>query len=183
MLPGLSGDEVLARLKAERATSSVPVLVLTAKREQEDRIAGLELGADDYLTKPFSPRELVLRARAILKRVQESGTTSGGRVLRAGPIRLDVEAHRASVGEEELSLTPTEFRLLQALIERRGRTQSRKQLLEKAWSVESGVSDRIQTRTVDMHVRRLRSKLGAVGAWIQTVRGFGYRLKVPEGVE
>jgi two-component system phosphate regulon response regulator PhoB len=183
MLPGLSGDEVLARLKAERATSSVPVLVLTAKREQEDRIAGLELGADDYLTKPFSPRELVLRARAILKRVQESGTTSGGRVLRAGPIRLDVEAHRASVGEEELSLTPTEFRLLQALMERRGRTQSRKQLLEKAWSVESGVSDRIQTRTVDMHVRRLRSKLGAVGAWIQTVRGFGYRLKVPEGVE
>jgi two-component system phosphate regulon response regulator PhoB len=183
MLPGLSGDEVLARLKAERATSSVPVLVLTAKREQEDRIAGLELGADDYLTKPFSPRELVLRARAILKRVQESGMTSGGRVLRAGPIRLDVEAHRASVGEEELSLTPTEFRLLQALIERRGRTQSRKQLLEKAWSVESGVSDRIQTRTVDMHVRRLRSKLGAVGAWIQTVRGFGYRLKVPEGVE
>jgi len=183
MLPGLSGDEVLARLRAEPATSSVPVLVLTAKREQEDRIEGLELGADDYLTKPFSPRELVLRARAILKRAQESGMTSGGRVLRAGPIRLDVEAHRTSVGEEELSLTPTEFRLLQALMERRGRTQSRKQLLEKAWSVESGVSDRIQTRTVDMHVRRLRSKLGAVGAWIQTVRGFGYRLKVPEGVE
>jgi two-component system phosphate regulon response regulator PhoB len=183
MLPGLSGDEVLARLKAESVTSNVPVLVLTAKREQEDRIAGFELGADDYLTKPFSPRELVLRARAILKRVQESGMTSGGRVLRAGPIRLDVEAHRTSVGEEELSLTPTEFRLLQALMERRGRTQSRKQLLEKAWSVESGVSDRIQTRTVDMHVRRLRSKLGTVGGWIQTVRGFGYRLKVPEGVE
>ena len=183
MLPGLSGDEVLGRLKSEPATANVPVLVLTAKREQEDRIEGLELGADDYLTKPFSPRELVLRARAILRRVQEAGVTSGGRILRAGPLRLDVESHRTSLGGEELNLTPTEFRLLQALMERRGRTQSRKQLLEKAWSVEAGVSDRIQTRTVDMHVRRLRAKLGDVGDWIQTVRGFGYRLKVPEGVE
>jgi two-component system, OmpR family, phosphate regulon response regulator PhoB len=183
MLPGLSGDEVLGRLKSEPSTAHVPVLVLTAKREQEDRIEGLELGADDYLTKPFSPRELVLRARAIIRRVQEAGMTSGGRVLRAGPIRLDVESHRTSIGDEELSLTPTEFRLLQVLMERRGRTQSRKQLLEKAWSVESRVSDRIQTRTVDMHVRRLRAKLGDVGEWIQTVRGFGYRLKVPEGVE
>ena len=178
-----SGPEALDAVGREPATSNVPVLVLTAKREQEDRIEGLELGADDYLTKPFSPRELVLRAQAILRRVQETGATTGGRTLRAGPIRLDVESHRTSIDGEELSLTPTEFRLLQALMERRGRTQSRKQLLEKAWSVESGVSDRIQTRTVDMHVRRLRSKLGEVGDWIQTVRGFGYRLKVPEGVE
>lgn len=183
MLPGLSGDEVLGRLKADPATANVPVLVLTAKREQEDRIAGLELGADDYLTKPFSPRELVLRAQAILRRVRESGMISGGKILRGGPLRLDVESHRATLAGDELNLTPTEFRLLQALMERRGRTQSRKQLLEKAWSVEAGVSDRIQTRTVDMHVRRLRSKLGEVGEWIQTVRGFGYRLKVPEGVE
>ena len=183
MLPGLSGDDVLARLKSDPVTSPVPVLMLTAKREQEDRIEGLELGADDYLTKPFAPRELVLRAQAILRRVHESGASAGGRVLRAGPIRLDVESHRASIGGEELLLTPTEFRLLLALMERRGRTQSRKQLLEKAWSVESGVSDRIQTRTVDMHVRRLRSKLGAAGSWIHTMRGFGYRLKVPEGVE
>jgi two-component system phosphate regulon response regulator PhoB len=183
MLPGLSGDEVLERLKGEPSTANLPVLVLTAKREQEDRIEGLELGADDYLTKPFSPRELVLRARAILRRVQEAGVTAGGRTLRAGPIRLDVESHRTTIDGEELTLTPTEFRLLQALMERRGRTQSRKQLLEKAWSVESGVSDRIQTRTVDMHVRRLRAKLGDVGEWIQTVRGFGYRLKVPEGAE
>lgn len=183
MLPGLSGDEVLARLKREPATASVPVLVLTAKREQEDRIEGFELGADDYLTKPFSPRELVLRARAILRRVSEGAPTSGGRVLRAGPIKLDVDSHRSSIDDQELNLTPTEFRLLQALMERRGRTQSRKQLLEKAWSVEAGVSDRIQTRTVDMHVRRLRAKLGDIGEWIQTVRGFGYRLKVPEGVE
>lgn len=183
MLPGLSGDEVLARLKAESGTANVPVLVLTAKREQEDRIEGFELGADDYLTKPFSPRELVLRARAILRRVSETDSMSGGRVLRAGPLRLDVESHRAAIDGDEVNLTPTEFRLLQALMERRGRTQSRQQLLEKAWSVEAGISERIQTRTVDMHVRRLRAKLGDVGDWIQTVRGFGYRLKVPEGIE
>jgi two-component system phosphate regulon response regulator PhoB len=183
MLPGLSGDEVLKQLKNEPATANIPVLVLTAKREQEDRIEGLELGADDYLTKPFSPRELVLRAQAILRRVQDSGASAGGRILRAGPIRLDITSHQTLLGGEELKLTPTEFRLLQALMERRGRTQSRKQLLEKAWDVDSGASDRIQTRTVDMHVRRLRSKLGEVGEWIQTIRGFGYRLKVPEGVE
>ena len=101
----------------------------------------------------------------------------------AGPVRVDIGSHRASRAGEELKLTPTEFRLLRALIERHGRTQSRKQLLEKAWSVESRVADRVQTRTVDMHVRRLRGKLGEVGGWIQTIRGFGYRLKVPEGVE
>lgn len=181
MLPGISGDEVLQRLKDEPGTATIPVLVLTAKREQEDRIKGFELGADDYLTKPFSPRELVLRVQAILRRLKETGITAGGRVLRAGPIRVDVGAHQVSLDGEELNLTPTEFRLLQALMERRGRTQSRKQLLEKAWDVEAGVSDRIQTRTVDMHVRRLRSKLGETGDWIETIRGFGYRLKVPEG--
>jgi two-component system phosphate regulon response regulator PhoB len=181
MLPGVTGDEVLQRLKDEPATAAIPVLVLTAKREQEDRIQGLELGADDYLTKPFSPRELVLRVQAILRRMRETGVTSGGRILRAGPIRMDVGAHQVSMNGEELNLTPTEFRLLQALMERRGRTQSRKQLLEKAWDVEAGVSDRIQTRTVDMHVRRLRSKLGELGDWIETIRGFGYRLKVPDG--
>jgi len=111
------------------------------------------------------------------------GMTEGGRILSAGPIRLDVESHRTTLDDEELLLTPTEFRLLRALMQRKGRTQSRKQLLEKAWDVEAGVSDRIQTRTVDMHVRRLRAKLGEVGEWIHTVRGFGYRLKVPEGFE
>jgi DNA-binding response OmpR family regulator len=180
MLPGLSGDEVLERLRADPATRSVPVLMLTAKREQEDRIEGLELGADDYLTKPFSPEELVLRAKAILRRVHEPAPPGVG-LLTAGPIRLDLESHRVSVHEVDVSLTPTEFRLLQALVERRGRTQSRSQLLERAWSLEAGVSDRIHTRTVDMHVRRLREKLGDVGDWIQTVRGFGYRLKIPEG--
>ena len=182
MLPGLSGDEILRRLKEEAGTSSIPVLVLTAKREQEDRIKGFELGADDYLTKPFSPRELVLRVQAILRRVQEAGVSAGGRILKAGPVRMDLGSHQVTLDGEELSLTPTEFRLLQALMERRGRTQSRKQLLEKAWDVEPGASERIHTRTVDMHVRRLRSKLGETGEWIETIRGFGYRLKVPEGL-
>ena len=107
MLPGLSGDDVLGRLKSEPATTNVPVLVLTAKREQEDRIEGLELGADYHLPKPCSPTVLVLRARAILRRVQEAGVTSGGRILRAGPIRLDVESHRTSIDGDELGLTPT----------------------------------------------------------------------------
>lgn len=184
MLPGLSGDEVLRSLRQETATQALPVLMLTAKREQEDRIQGLELGADDYLTKPFSPRELVLRVQSILRRASEPGAgEGGGKVLRAGPVALDVASHQVSMEGEELALTPTEFRLLQALMERRGRTQSRRQLLERAWDVESEVAERIQTRTVDMHIRRLRAKLGEVGDWIETVRGFGYRLKVPEGLE
>jgi len=179
MLPGLSGDEVLKSLKGESATRGIPVLVLTAKREQEDRISGLELGADDYLTKPFSPRELVLRCQAILRRIAEPAAAGGGRVLKAGPIRMDLGAHQVTMDGEELNLTPTEFRLLQALLERRGRTQSRRQLLEKAWDVEADISDRIQTRTVDMHIRRLRAKLEEMGDWIETVRGFGYRLRIP----
>jgi len=179
MLPGLSGDEILKSLKGEGATKGIPVLVLTAKREQEDRIAGFELGADDYLTKPFSPRELVLRCQAILRRMSEPSASGGSRVLRAGDVRMDLGAHQVTVDGEELNLTPTEFRLLQALMERRGRTQSRRQLLEKAWDVEADISDRIQTRTVDMHIRRLRAKLGETGDWIETVRGFGYRLRVP----
>jgi two-component system phosphate regulon response regulator PhoB len=180
MLPGLSGDDVLKSLRAEPATGSVPVLMLTAKREQEDRIEGLELGADDYLTKPFSPRELVLRVRAILRRSREARHTPGGRVLKAGPLRVDLTAHEVTLGEEEIDLTPTEFRLLRALMEREGRTQSREQLLERAWDVDSGAAVRIRTRTVDMHVRRLRSKLGELAEWVETVRGFGYRFRVPE---
>jgi two-component system phosphate regulon response regulator PhoB len=177
MLPGLSGDEVLRSLRAGDATRGVPVLMLTAKREQEQRIEGLELGADDYLTKPFSPRELVLRVRAILRRSADAKVP--GRVLTRGPIRVDVSAHQATLDGTELLLTPTEFRLLEALVERGGRTQSRKQLLEAAWEVEPHVSSRLQTRTVDMHVRRLRAKLGYAGEWVETVRGFGYRLRIP----
>lgn len=182
MLPGVSGDEVLKTLRSEPGTANIPVLMLTALREQEDRIEGLELGADDYLSKPFSPRELVLRVQAILRRVGDAGVTPGGRILRAGPLRMDLGAHQVSVNGDEVDLTPTEFRLLEALMDRRGRTQSRMQLLESAWDVGSDVSGRLQTRTVDMHIRRLRSKLGEMGEWIQTIRGFGYRLKVPEGM-
>ena len=178
MLPGISGDEVLSRLKDDPETQGVPVLVLTAKKEREERIAGLELGADDYLTKPFSPRELVLRVQAILRRAREPGrVSSGSQVLRMGPIHMDVSAMQVSVSSEDISLTPTEFRLLREFLESRERTLSRRQLLEKAWDVEADVSDRLETRTVDMHVQRLRAKLGEAGAFIQTVRGFGYRLK------
>ena len=178
MLPGISGDEVLSRLKDDPETQGVPVLVLTAKKEREERIAGLELGADDYLTKPFSPRELVLRVQAILRRTQEPGrVSSGSQVVRVGPIHMDVSAMQVSVAGEDVSLTPTEFRLLRSLLESRERTLSRRQLLEKAWDVEADVSDRLETRTVDMHVQRLRAKLGEAGDSIQTVRGFGYRLK------
>jgi len=177
MLPGIGGDEVLRTLRGDPATRPMPVLFLTAKREQEDRIRGLELGADDYLSKPFSPRELVLRVSAILRRASEPAPAPGGRLLVAGALRLDLGAHQATLDGVELPLTPTEFRLLQALVERRGRTQSRKQLLEHAWDMNAEVSERIETRTVDMHVRRLRTKLGHAGDLVETVRGFGYRLR------
>lgn len=183
MLPGMSGDEVLASLRGDVATRALPVLILTARKEQVDRIEGLEMGADDYLTKPFSPRELVLRVQAILRRSQEGSSAAGGRTLRLGPLRLDVGAHEASMDGVDLDLTPTEFRLLQALMERPRRTQSRKQLLERAWGIDADISDRLQTRTVDMHVRRLRNKLGPLGHRIETIRGFGYRLRAPEEIE
>ncbi|MDH3222350.1 MAG: response regulator transcription factor [Gemmatimonadota bacterium] len=181
MLPGVSGDDILRAIRSDTLTRDVPVLFLTAKRQQEDRIQGLELGADDYLTKPFSPRELVLRVEAILRRAQGEGqaNTAGGRVLRAGGLKVDLSALRVTSDGQELTLTPTEFRLLTTLLERRGRTQTRRQLLEEAW-LDAEVADRKQTRTVDMHVRRLRSKLGAAGDLIETVRGFGYRFRKEE---
>ncbi len=179
LLPGLSGDEVLSRLRGDVTTSLVPVLLLTARREEEDRIEGLELGADDYLTKPFSPKELILRANAILRRTALA--SEGQRTISIGPLTLDLLAMSVFVDEEEIILTPTEFRLFQALMERPGHTQSRRQLLERAWNVEATVSGRIHTRTVDMHVRRLRGKLGPIGDWIETARGFGYRFRAPEG--
>ena len=183
MLPEVSGDEVLQAIRSDPATLALPVLVLTARREQQDRIAGLELGADDYLTKPFSPRELVLRVDAILRRAQGElkPGAGGGRILRVGSLRVDVAAYIVTLDGEELNLTPTEFRLLRTLMERRGRTQTRRQLLTEAWQIESRMANRLRTRTVDMHVRRLRGKMGAAGEWIETVRGFGYRFQ--ESVE
>jgi two-component system, OmpR family, phosphate regulon response regulator PhoB len=172
MLPGMSGLEVLEQLRADESGQEIAVLLLTARREEPDRIKGLSSGADDYLTKPFSPQELVLRVRNILRRMSQ--TQSGlPDVLRIGPILIDRSAHRVTVDSAELDLTPTEFKLLMTLAERRGRVQSRALLLEIVWDAAPD----IQTRTVDMHVQRLRTKLGAAGEMIETVRGFGYRLR------
>ncbi|HEX7088873.1 MAG TPA: response regulator transcription factor [Longimicrobiales bacterium] len=173
MLPGFSGYDVLAELRRHTATADVPVVVLTARRDEADRVRGLELGADDYVTKPFSPRELVLRVGAVLRRVRSPAVAAGGRMLTGGPIAVDLDALEVTVDGRPVELTPTEYRLLVALMERRGRVQSRQQLLENAWDIHV----RIETRTVDMHVQRLRTKLGAAGKWIETVRGFGYRFR------
>jgi len=144
--------------------------VLTARRDETDRIKGLAGGADDYLTKPFSPEELVLRVGAVLRRLRAPSATSGPQ-LRVGAIAIDRGAHVVTVDGSAVDLTPIEYRLLLLLVERRGRVQSRPQLLESVWESQPD----IQTRTVDMHVQRLRSKLGAAGGAIETVRGFGYR--------
>ena len=171
MLPGMSGFDVLTELRADAATRDVAVLLLTARKEEPDRIQGLSLGADDYLTKPFSPQELVLRVGAILRRVGASLAPSD--VLTVGAIDIDRGAHKVSVAGEEVDLTPTEFKLLLTLAERRGRVQARAHLLETVWEAAPD----IQTRTVDMHIQRLRTKLGPAGDLVETVRGFGYRLK------
>jgi two-component system phosphate regulon response regulator PhoB len=171
MLPGLSGFDLLGELRRRPEMADTPVIVLTARRDEIDRIKGLELGADDYVTKPFSPQELVLRVAAVLRRVRAPAVVGSSRVLRGGPIMLDLNAMLVEVDGEAIQLTPTEYRLLATLLERRGRVQSRRQLLQAAWDVHV----QIETRTVDMHVQRLRSKLGAAGDLIETVRGFGYR--------
>jgi two-component system, OmpR family, phosphate regulon response regulator PhoB len=172
MLPGLSGYEVLAELRRQDETKDIGVIVLTARKDEPDRIKGLSLGADDYLPKPFSPPELVLRVGAVLRRLAAPAVASGG-LLAAGRIALDKTAHRATVNDREIELTATEFRLLCTLMERQGRVQSRAQLLEMVWQAQPD----IQTRTVDMHVQRLRQKLGAAGDAIETVRGAGYRFR------
>ncbi|HEY7767881.1 response regulator transcription factor [Longimicrobium sp.] len=174
MLPGMSGLAVLEELRRRPETQEIPVILLTARKEEQDRIAGLRLGADDYVSKPFSPQELILRVAAVLRRVQQAPpATTGGKVVRVGPFAIDEGAAQAQVDGRELDLTPTEYRLLLILMERRGRVQSRRQLLEAVWEVTANIA----TRTVDMHVQRLRSKLGDQADWIETVRGFGYRFR------
>jgi len=173
MLPGRSGYEVLEELRRRAETQSAGVILLTARREEADRIKGLSAGADDYLTKPFSPEELVLRVAAVLRRLRAPAATGGGSVLHAGPIAIDRAAHTVTVDGAAVELTRIEYRLLLLLAERRGRVQTRPQLLESVWEAQSD----IQTRTVDMHVQRLRTKLGGAGEMIETVRGFGYRMK------
>ena len=175
MLPGLSGYDVLTDLRSREETRDVGVILLTARREEVDRIRGLSLGADDYLTKPFSPPELTLRVAAVLRRLQSPAVASGNSIA-AGALVIDRSAHRVLLDGHEVGLTATEFKLLLTLVERRGRVQSRPQLLETVWEAQPD----IQTRTVDMHVQRLRTKLGDMGEMIETVRGFGYRFAGPE---
>jgi two-component system phosphate regulon response regulator PhoB len=174
MLPGMSGFDVLEQLREADDPRVVDVLMLTARREEADRIRGLSLGADDYLAKPFSPQELVLRVAAILRRLSSNGGAASD-VLTIGPIEIDRSAHRVRIEGEEIELTATEYKLLLTLAERRGRVQGRVHLLETVWDAAPD----IQTRTVDMHIQRLRTKLGVASDLIETVRGFGYRLRSP----
>lgn len=174
MLPGMDGLELCRLLKQRESLRRVAVVMLTAKAEEVDRIVGLELGADDYVTKPFSPRELILRIKAVLRRAgagagaaEESGRYTFGALV------IDPEAHLVQVGEKAIDLTATEFRLLHTLVQRRGRVQSRDELLEVVWGYQySGYG-----RTVDTHIRRLREKLGEACEWVETVRGVGYRFR------
>jgi two-component system phosphate regulon response regulator PhoB len=172
MLPGVSGYEVLRELRQRPETREVGVILLTSRREEADRIKGFSLGADDYLTKPFSPQELTLRVAALLRRLEAPAVAAGSSLIE-GPLTIDRAAHRVTLEGEELVLTATEFKLLSILVERRGRVQTRPQLLETVWDAQPD----IQTRTVDMHVQRLRAKLGELGELIETVRGFGYRFR------
>ena len=169
MLPEVDGLEVCKILRRDPATAGIPILMLTARAAEMDRVLGLELGADDYVTKPFSPRELVLRIRKLLSRKPPSDETATH--LRLGEIDIDVPRHVVQVSGEDVVLTVTEFKLLEILARRRGRVQSRDRLLQDVWGYENP----IDSRTVDTHMRRLREKLGAAARRLETVRGVGYR--------
>ncbi len=175
MLPDISGTEVCRRLKSAPETARVPVVMLTAKGEEIDRVVGFEVGADDYVVKPFSTRELVLRVRAVLRR--NAPGAEPDEMVRFGRLRFDPAAHRVWVDDAEIVLTALEFRLLATLWERRGRVQSRERLLEDVWGMQASIT----TRTVDTHVKRLRQKLGAVEDYVETVRGVGYRFASQPG--
>ena len=172
MLPDGSGLTLCRDIKSDAKTKHIPIIILTAKTEEVDRVVGFELGADDYVTKPFSVRELILRVKAILKRGVDSLQQEGDNAsIEAGDLRLNLDAHQAFVRDEEIALTALEFRLLKHLLDRRGRVQTRDQLLEEVW----GYSSDVTTRTVDTHIKRLREKLLGAGDCIQTIRGVGYR--------
>ncbi|EGJ49219.1 response regulator [Desulfocurvibacter africanus] len=171
MLPGMDGFEVCKELKRGSETGRIPILMLTARGEEVDRIVGLELGADDYVVKPFSPREIILRVRAVLRR--NKGEEDVRQSWRRERLSVDMEAHRAEIDDQELLLTATEFKLLSELIRNPGRVLTREQLLNTVWGYEfEGYA-----RTVDTHVRRLRQKLGDYAKFVETVRGVGYRFK------
>lgn len=169
MLPDLSGNDIARQVRSDPALAELPILMLTAKSEEVDRIVGFELGADDYVTKPFSPRELILRVKAVLRRRSSAPSTTPG--LEHGALRLDPDRHRCFVRGEEIDLTAKEFRLLTTLMSRPGRVLTRERLLDEVWGSEITVT----SRTIDTHLKRLREKLGIAGDLIETVRGVGYR--------
>jgi two-component system phosphate regulon response regulator PhoB len=172
MLPDIQGTEICRRIKQDPATKHVPVLILSARGDEIDRVVGFEIGADDYVVKPFSVRELMLRVRAILKRSVSVGDAPvAAQELRFGPLRIDQVRHRVWFDEEELTLTALEFKLLATFVQRKGRVQTRERLLDDVWGIDAGVT----TRTVDTHVKRLREKLGEASRFLETVRGVGYR--------
>lgn len=171
MMPEINGIQICRLLRADPKLKHVPVIFLTAKVEENDRVQGLESGADDYICKPFSTKELVLRVQNILRHTSEK-TESKAVKLIVGSIELDVDRHEVQIGGEVVELTATEFKLLHLLMERRGRVQTREHLLLNVWNYET----EIETRTVDTHVRRLREKLGEEAEWIETIRGVGYRM-------
>jgi len=168
-LPGISGLDVCREIRSDMNMSNIAVIMLTAKGEEIDRIVGFELGADDYVTKPFSVRELILRTKVILKK--QSELNSDEKVLEYGSISMNLDAHNVKIDGTEVILTALEFKLLKHLIKRKGRVQSRDQLLSDVWELSTEVT----TRTVDTHIKRLREKLGFAGEYIQTIRGVGYR--------
>jgi phosphate regulon transcriptional regulator PhoB len=170
MLPEMDGLEVCRRLRGDPATASLPLIMLTAKTDEVDRIVGLELGADDYLAKPFSPKELVARVRAVLRRARPSPIS---RAISVGEVSLDAARHSVTVAGRPVELTPKEFDLLQTLLEAAGRVLSREHLLNRVWGYAR--ADEIESRTVDVHIRRLRAKLGAEERRIATIKGVGYR--------
>lgn len=172
MLPDMSGTEVCRRLRQDERTRQIPVIMVTAKGEEIDRVVGFEVGADDYVTKPYSVRELSLRVRAILRRAGGDEVVSGTR-MEFGEIAVDTTAHRVFLNEEEVQLTALEFKLLTTFLMRKGRVQTREVLLNDVWGIHANV----MTRTVDTHVKRLREKLGEGGRYIETLRGVGYRFK------
>ena len=172
MLPGLDGLEICRIIKRDQRTAGIPLIVLTAKGEEVDRIVGLELGADDYITKPFSPREVVLRIKAVLRR-SEAHSDEVADALEVGKLKLDVPGHRLLLEGSEIALTATEFRLLKILMERCDRVQTREKLLTDVWEY----SEDVDSRTVDTHIRRLRRKLGPEAQRIDTVIGVGYRMR------
>jgi DNA-binding response OmpR family regulator len=175
MLPELSGLDLCRIIKSDARTNKIPIIMLSAKTEEIDRVLGFELGADDYVVKPFSPREFVLRIRAILRR---GSLDDKAELLRAGDLVLDRSRHEVKAADRVIDCTATEFRLLTILMERQGRVQDRDRLLSDVWGYESV----IDTRTVDTHMRRLRDKLGSHGRFIETIRGFGYRFASPDSV-